>query len=74
MIRNSVKQMLRTPIKAILFLILMTASVILLTMGVNLFFISERIQEQIEATFITMGTVEQRAVSTAKERYWDPYT
>ena len=62
--RNSLKQLFRTPGKALLFFLLLTAGTALLTVGVCLFVqTSERI-EKVENEFTTIATVEQKPVST----------
>ena len=65
--KNSLKQLLRTPMKALLFFLLLTAGTALLTVGVCLFVqTSERIAK-VENEFTTIATVEQKPVSTYVE-------
>ncbi len=71
MIRNSIRQMLRTPVKLAAFLSLITASSFLLTLGLNLFFISRETQKEAQNSFITIGTVEQKASNSGREALWD---
>ncbi|XCP86741.1 FtsX-like permease family protein [Roseburia hominis] len=71
MLRNSVKQMCRTPVKMILFLLLMMMASLLVTLGVNLFYISERTQEEAKDAFWTVGRVQQKPSAVAREKYWD---
>ena len=70
MIRNSIRQMLRTPVKLAAFLSLITASSFLLTLGLNLFFISRETQKEAQNSFITIGTVEQKASNSGREALW----
>ena len=71
MIRNRIRQMLRTPVKLAAFLSLITASSFLLTLGLNLFFISRETQKEAQNSFITIGTVEQKASNSGREALWD---
>ncbi|MCH5352344.1 MAG: FtsX-like permease family protein [Acutalibacter sp.] len=65
--KNSLKQLLRTPMKALLFFLLLTAGTALFTVGVCLFVqTSERIAN-VESEFVTIATVEQKPVSTYVE-------
>ncbi len=56
---NSLKQMLRTPIKTLLFFLLMTVSTILLIFGAVMLLKAEMQLDAAEAQFSTIGTVEQ---------------
>lgn len=70
--KNSIRQLWRTPVKAVLFFILMGGAALLLTMGANLFYVSSKTQEAAEGAFSTIGTVEQKVSSTSMEKYWEP--
>lgn len=72
--KNSIRQLWRTPVKAVLFFLLIGGAVFLLTMGANLFYVSSKTREAAEGAFSTIGTVEQKVSSTSKEKYWDPAT
>lgn len=71
MLRNSIRQMCRTPVKMLLLLALMVTASLLVTLGVNLFYISEKTQAAAKDAFQTIGTVEQRPSAVAREKYWD---
>ena len=69
--KNSLKQLIRTPMKALLFFLLLTAGTALLTVGVCLFVqTSERIAK-VENEFTTIATVEQKPVSTYIEESYN---
>ncbi|MFT3984552.1 MAG: ABC transporter permease [Lachnospiraceae bacterium] len=71
MIKNSVKQMLRTPLRSISFLLLIFLSALLLTLGVVLWVNNNTIIHGYEDSFITIGTVEQKAFSFSQSAHWD---
>lgn len=71
MCRNSLKQMLRTPVKTILFLALITASAILVVLGTNLFFLNHRDMEKFEKMFTTIGVAEQISKESELIGSWD---
>ncbi len=72
--KNSIKQLLRTPIKAILFLSLMLAGTILFVFSTVMLVSSlERINAA-KAQFTTIGTVAQKPSSTRYDRVeWSEY-
>lgn len=72
--KNSIRQLWRTPVKAVLFFLLIGGAAFLLTMGANLFYVSSKTREAAEGAFSTIGTVEQKVSSTSMEKYWDPAT
>jgi len=72
-IRNSFKQMLRTPVKTVLFLVLLSLSAVLLTLGVSLWHIGTAVLDAYEGTFITIGTVQQKQTSMERNSYWNGY-
>lgn len=69
MCRNSLKQMLRTPLKTVLFLILI--STILIVLGGNLFFLNYQDMEKFDKMFSTIGMAEQIPKETKMEGSWD---
>lgn len=71
MIRNSIKQLFRTPVKAILFLLLLMAAGMFLSLGGNLWVMNSRNMKYYEENFITIGTVEQHPASIEELRVWD---
>ncbi len=70
-IKNSIRQMCRTPLKTLMFLGLIAISGLLVTLGVNLFYISEKTREAAEGAFVTVGTVEQKESAVSRRKYWD---
>jgi hypothetical protein len=73
MIRNSIRQLVRTPLKSILFLLLILAAGMVLTLGGSLWVMNIRNLEAYEQSFVTIGTVEQKATSFAQGEIWDPF-
>jgi len=71
MIRNSIRQLMRTPRKTILFLLLILAAGMLLTLGGALWILNSRNIKAYEQNFITIGTVEQKATSISQIESWD---
>ena len=57
--KNSLKQLLRTPMKTALFFLLMTAATALLVLGANLWAQTQAKIDAAEGLFVTLGTVEQ---------------
>lgn len=69
--KNSLKQIFRTPVKTGLFCIIFTFGTLIFSVGLNLWLeISEKIKTADE-TFVTIGTVEQKEQSTTIEQRWD---
>lgn len=71
LMRYSLKQMLRTPVKTALFLILLILAALLASLGGNLWYMSTTNIERLEKTFTTIGTVEQRKTSVEQRKEWD---
>ena len=57
--KNSLKQLLRTPMKTCLFFLLMIAATALLVLGANLWAQTQAKIDAAEGLFVTLGTVEQ---------------
>jgi len=70
-IQNSIKQMLRTPVRSILFLCLMALSMCLISLGVHLRAVSDEQMQAFEEGFSTIGTVQQVPDSFETYPYWD---
>lgn len=69
--KNSLKQIFRTPIKTGLFCIIFIFGTVLFTVGLNLWLeLSEKIRIADE-TFVTIGMVRQKEQSTMMEEWWD---
>ena len=69
--KNSLKQLLRTPGKALLFFLLLTAGTALLTVGVCLFVQTSNRIAKVESEFTTIATVEQKPISTYVEESYN---
>lgn len=71
MMKNSLKQLFRTPVKTGLFCIIFLCGTMLFTVGLNLWLeIAEKIKAADE-TFVTIGMAEQKEQSTVMEQWWD---
>lgn len=68
---KSLKQLLRTPVKAVLFFLLMTAATVLLVLGANLWAQTQAQMDAVEKQFTTLGTVEQKPNRTQMRTGWD---
>ncbi|MDO5541150.1 MAG: hypothetical protein Q4F83_13970 [Eubacteriales bacterium] len=71
MIKNSMRQMLRTPIKSFLFFLLLSAAVFLLALGGCLGAMTVENQKRFDRIFVTIGTVQQKPQYTQEEKIWD---
>lgn len=71
MIKNSLKQMIRTPIRTTLFFLLLFLAAAIVTLGADLQFIGSRNLRQIEESFTTIGTVQQRKSDLEKVTRWN---
>lgn len=71
LIKNSLKQMLRTPLKTILFLILLLLSTGLLATGMNLWQTSEKGIREFKSLFNTIALVQQKEDTTKVVEMWD---
>ena len=69
--KNSLKQLLRTPVKTVLFFLLMTAATALLVLGANLWAQTQAQMDAVEKQFTTLGTVEQKPNRTQMRTGWD---
>ncbi len=67
----SMKQILRSPLKSILFLLLAGVSAFLLALGGSLWEINRAMLEEFEDIFMTVGTVEQKIEYVETRRHWD---
>lgn len=68
---KSLKQLLRTPVKAVLFFLLMTAATALLVLGANLWAQTQAQMDAVEKQFTTLGTVEQKPNRTQMRTGWN---
>lgn len=70
-IGKSVLQMLRTPVRTALFLLLLALSATLLVLGAQLYFLSAENTRKLEEVFVTIGLMEQKPVSVRDRYVWD---
>ena len=70
-ISNSIRQILRTPLRSGLFLVLVSLSASLLTLGVTLYLTGEANMKRLEDVFVTIGIVSQTPDRREKAQYWD---
>lgn len=71
---NSLKQMARTPVRTVLFLILMFFAALLLTLGTCIWLKGNRTMAQYEDRFMTIGTVRQIPDSFEQTLQWNAET
>lgn len=71
MTRNSLRQLCRTPVRTILFVLLLALASMLSSLGGSLWMLGSRNLERFEKAFTTIGTVEQRKSSVEQVRQWD---
>lgn len=72
--KNSLKQMMRTPLRTVLFFILMVFAALLMTLGVCIWSKSTKTMTQYENRFMTIGTVRQIPDSFEQELLWNAET
>ena len=70
-VHYSMKQLLRSPLKSILFLVLAGVSAFLLALGGSLWEINRAMLEEFEDLFVTVGTVEQEIDRVELTKRWD---
>ena len=71
---KSLKQLLRTPVKAVLFFLLMTAATALLVLGAGLWLNTQHKIDAAESAFTTIGTVTQKENATQVSPLWNAAT
>lgn len=69
--KNSLKQMMRTPVRTIFFFALMTLAAFLMTFGLCIWQKSSRTMAVYEDRFLTIGTVRQMPKSFEQTFRWD---
>lgn len=72
--KNSVKQMMRTPVRTVLFLGLMVFAALLMTLGACIWLKGSRTMAQYEDRFMTIGTVRQIPDAFEEEFLWNAET
>ncbi|MDE7233043.1 MAG: hypothetical protein K2N37_08235, partial [Lachnospiraceae bacterium] len=70
-IRSSLISLLRTPVKTVLFFLLLGFTVALVCAGGNLWKLCGDNLERFETIFTTIGTVEQRPERVEQEAIWE---
>ena len=71
MIKNSLRQMLRTPIRVIMFFVLIAIAAAFLSLGTSLWLTNIANIKEYEDKFMTIGTIEQKGDSITQTEYWD---
>ena len=69
--KNSIKQLIRTPLKTILFLLLIVVSTVLVVLGTYLWQRTQQTINHVEESFVTIGTVEQKPDRVQIVSGWD---
>lgn len=72
--KNSLKQMTRTPLRTTFFFILMIFAALLMTLGICIWSKSTRTMKQYEDRFMTVGTIRQIPDSFEQELLWNAET
>ena len=72
--KNSLKQMMRTPVRTMLFLILMVFAALLMTLGTCIWLKGISTMAQYEDRFLTIGTVRQVPDSFEQTLEWNAET
>ena len=69
--RNSIRQLMRMKARAVLFLLLLTFASGLCSIGRGFLIMNQEKMEAYEDSFMTIGTVEQKADSVKERMIWD---
>lgn len=72
--KNSLKQMMRTPVRTVLFLGLMVFAALLMTLGAGIWLKGTQTLAQYEDRFMTIGTVRQIPDSFEQKLTWNAET
>ena len=72
--KNSLKQMMRTPVRTVLFLILMVFAALLMTLGTCIWLKGTSTMTQYEDRFLTIGTIRQIPDSFEQTLLWNAET
>lgn len=70
----SIRQLLRTPVKTIFFFVLLAGTIAFFALGYNLWTMTAQNIDQINRSFTTIGTVEQKPMSLQTGAMWNAYT
>ncbi len=74
MIKISLKQLCRTPIKSLLFMVMISLTICCMSIGIFLWDSSTVMMKKYNDSFITIGTVEQKETMTETSVNWDAAT
>ena len=74
MVRYSLKQLLRSPLKTGLFFLLLAMTACLLFLGVDLWEMNQKVMKEFEDIFVTIGTVQQKKSDSELKVVWDELT
>ncbi len=69
--KNSLKQMMRTPVRTVFFLVLIVFATLLMTLGAGIWRKGTQTMAKYEDSFITIGTVRQIPDSYEETTEWD---
>ena len=73
-IKNSLKQLGRMPVKTLFFLVLLILTVAFFMLGINLWSVANKNLDKIDDTFVTIGTVQQKATTSSTGAMWQYWT
>ena len=73
-VRNSLRQLMRTPVKTLAFLVLLSLAVTFSMLGFQLWAGARDNIDRIDKAYMTIGTVEQMANSVGTDRNWNAET
>lgn len=62
MIKNTARQIFRTPVKTVLFVLLIALSVAIFSVGAGMYLKNTKMLDEIDDQFVTRGTVEQLSI------------
>ena len=74
MVRYSLKQLLRSPLKTGLFFLLLAMTACFLFLGVDLWEMNQKVMKEFEDIFVTIGTVQQKKSDSELKVVWDELT
>ncbi len=69
-VTNSLRQLMRTPVKTLAFLVLLSLAVTFFMLGFQLWTGARDNIDRIDKAYMTIGTVEQKASSVSTEKMW----
>lgn len=72
--KNVFKSIIRTPVKTIVFILLIFFCTMFITVSLNLYIGTKESIKQVKSSFKTIGTIEQTKDSVVTKKYWMPIT